>query len=85
MEADKEMNRIIFSAYVDILKYNIKKLRTDSGLSIERFAELCELSVSTYKSLENTHIEKEPTLKTVFFIASNLEISMDKLMRTILV
>lgn len=60
-----------------MFKENIKQLRKDRGLNQESMAELCGLSLSTYKSYEWG--KSEPTMTNLIKIAYALETSIDEL------
>lgn len=58
---------------------HLKKLRLNTGKSLEKFAYENELSKSTLSRIENG--EGNPSLTTLYKIAASLEISLDKLLR----
>ena len=55
----------------------IKKRRDELGYTQEKFAEVAELSVSSYSKIENAF--QKPSLDSVIRIAEKLDVSIDYL------
>jgi transcriptional regulator with XRE-family HTH domain len=61
-----------------ILSKNIKKLRTQAGLSQDQMARKASIPYSTYLKIENG-VTPNPSIQTVLNIALALDVSLDKL------
>ncbi len=61
-----------------ILSKNIKKLRTQAGLSQDQMARKAAIPYSTYLKIENG-VTPNPSIQTVLNIAVALGVSLDKL------
>lgn len=59
---------------------NLKKLRAERGLSLEKVARLADLSLNTIVKIENG-VNTNPTIETVKKIADALGVSLDDLMK----
>lgn len=57
---------------------NVKKLRAQKGLSLEKVARLADLSLSTVVKIEDG-TNKNPTIETLLKIAKALEVGVDDL------
>jgi len=57
---------------------NIKRLRTEKRLSLEKTARLADLSLNTIIKVENG-INSNPTIETLTKIAKALEVGIDDL------
>ena len=55
----------------------IKERRADLGYTQEQFAEIIELSVSSYTKIENAF--QKPALETLIRIAEQLDVTLDYL------
>jgi len=58
---------------------NLKKLRAERGLSLEKVARLADLSLNTIVKIENG-VNTNPTIETLTKIAKALEVGVDDLM-----
>lgn len=61
-----------------ILSKNIKKLRTQAGLSQDQMARKAGIPYSTYLKIENG-VTPNPSIQTVLNIALALDVSLDRL------
>jgi transcriptional regulator with XRE-family HTH domain len=61
----------------DILSYNLKRIREDRNLSLEKMSELTGVSKSMISQIENGR--SNPTLATVYRITNALKISLSEL------
>ncbi|MDD5639286.1 MAG: helix-turn-helix transcriptional regulator [Candidatus Pacebacteria bacterium] len=59
---------------------NLKKLRGEKGLSLERVARLADLSLNTIVKIESG-VNKNPTIETLTKIAKALEVGVDDLIK----
>lgn len=59
---------------------NVKKLRAQKGLSLEKVARLADLSLSTVVKVEDG-TSKNPTIDTLIKIAKALEVGVDDLIQ----
>ncbi|MEA2007478.1 MAG: helix-turn-helix transcriptional regulator [Patescibacteria group bacterium] len=59
---------------------NLKKIRAQKGLSLEKVARLADLSLNTIVKIENG-ANQNPTIDTLSKIAKALDISVDDLIR----
>ena len=59
---------------------NLKKLRGEKGLSLERIARLADLSLNTVVKIENG-VNSNPTIETLTRIAKALEVGVDDLIK----
>lgn len=59
---------------------NLKKIRAEKGLSLEKVARLADLSLNTIVKIENG-ANKNPTIDTLSKIAKALEIGVDDLIQ----
>ena len=57
------------------MKSNLKKFRTEAGLSQEALAELAGIAISQISKLENKP-DANPTMRTAIFIAAALNVSV---------
>lgn len=59
---------------------NLKKIRAEKGLSLEKVARLAGLSLNTIVKIENG-ANKNPTIDTLSKIAKALEVGVDDLIQ----
>ena len=59
---------------------NLKRIRGEKGLSLERIARLADLSLNTIVKIENG-VNQNPTIETLSKIAKALEIGVDELIK----
>ncbi len=59
---------------------NLRKIRAEKGLSLEKVARLADLSLSTVVKIEDG-TNKNPTIETLSKIAKALEIGVDDLIQ----
>ncbi len=59
---------------------NLKKFRTQKGLSLEKVARLADLSLNTIVKIENG-TNQNPTIDTLSKIAKALEVGVDDLIQ----
>jgi len=59
---------------------NLKKFRTQKGLSLEKVARLADLSLNTVVKIENG-TNQNPTIDTLSKIAKALEVGVDDLIQ----
>lgn len=59
---------------------NLKKIRAEKGLSLEKVARLADLSLSTVVKIEDG-TNQNPTIDTLSKIAKALEIGVDDLIQ----
>ena len=59
---------------------NLKKFRTQKGLSLEKVARLADLSLNTIVKIENG-TNQNPTIDTLSKIAKALDVGVDDLIQ----
>jgi transcriptional regulator with XRE-family HTH domain len=59
---------------------NLKKIRAEKGLSLEKIARLADLSLNTIVKIENG-VNQNPTIETLTRIAKALEVGVDDLIK----
>lgn len=59
---------------------NVKKIRAEKGLSLEKVARLADLSLSTVVKIEDG-TNQNPTINSLSKIAAALEVKVDDLLQ----
>jgi transcriptional regulator with XRE-family HTH domain len=59
---------------------NVKKIRAEKGLSLEKVARLADLSLSTVVKIEDG-TNQNPTINSLSKIATALEVTVDDLIQ----
>lgn len=59
---------------------NVKRLRSQKELSLEKLARLADLSLNTIVKIENG-VNRNPTIETLTKIATALEVGVDELLK----
>jgi len=59
---------------------NVKKIRAEKGLSLEKVARLADLSLSTVVKIEDG-TNQNPTINSLSKIATALEVTVDDLLQ----
>lgn len=59
---------------------NVKRLRSEKELSLEKLARLADLSLNTIVKIENG-VNRNPTIETLTKIATALEVGVDELLK----
>jgi transcriptional regulator with XRE-family HTH domain len=59
---------------------NLKKIRAEKSLSLEKIARLADLSLNTIVKIENG-VNKNPTIETLTKISKALEVGVDDLIK----
>ncbi len=62
------------------ISINLKRLRGEKGLSLEKIARLADLSLNTIVKIENG-VNKNPTIETLTKIAKALDVGVDDLIK----
>ncbi len=67
--------------YYDVCRKNIRKFRTDKGLTQQQLADLSELSMHFISEIESTVKNKTFSIETVGRIADALQVPMNELFK----
>ncbi|MBE6159134.1 MAG: helix-turn-helix transcriptional regulator [Firmicutes bacterium] len=67
--------------YYDVCRKNIRKFRTDKGLTQQQLADLSELSMHFISEIESTVKNKTFSIETVGRIADALQVPINELFK----